>query len=64
MPEEWITMTDAAERLGVPLSQISRLASRGTIRSEQDAINRRVRLVEFNEVKQVFEQSKYYKHKK
>ena len=64
--EEWVTMTEAAERLtklfgkSVPLSQISRLASSGKIRSENDALNRRVRLVEFNEVKSVFEQSRYY----
>jgi hypothetical protein len=60
MPEEWISMSAAADRLGVPLSQISRLAARGTIRVEQDAINRRVRLVEFGEVKEIFSKSKYY----
>jgi excisionase family DNA binding protein len=59
--EEWVTMTEAAERLGVPLSQISRLASRGEIRSEADTVNRRVKLVEFNEVKAIFEKSKYYR---
>jgi excisionase family DNA binding protein len=56
--DQWITMTEAAQRLDVPLSQISRLASSGKIRSEQDVVNRRVRLVEFNEVKKIFEQSK------
>jgi len=62
-PEEWITMSEAAKRLGVPLSLLSRLASKGAIRAEQDALNRRVRLVEFNEVQKAFAQSKFYKKK-
>jgi predicted transcriptional regulator len=61
--EEWVTMTEAAERLNLPVSQISRLAKRGVIKSEQDSLNQRVKLVEFNEVKRVLETSKYYKSK-
>lgn len=58
--EEWVTMTQAAAELGVNPTQISRLAKRGDIRSEKDAINKRVRLVELNEVKAAFARSKYY----
>lgn len=58
--EQWMSMSQAAEELGVPLSQISRLAKRGSIRAENDAVNRRVKLVEINEVRRVFSQSKYY----
>jgi predicted XRE-type DNA-binding protein len=61
--EKWVPMSQAAELLGVPLSQISRLAKRGRIRSEDDAVNARVKLVEINEVKQVFSKSKYYTNK-
>jgi hypothetical protein len=61
MPEEeWVTMKQAAEAVGVPATQISRLAKRGQIRSEKDTLNKRVTLVELNEVKRVFAQSKYY----
>lgn len=61
MPEEeWVTMKQAAEAVGVPATQISRLAKRGQIRSEKDALNKRVTLVELNEVKRLFAQSKYY----
>ncbi len=62
--EEWVTMSEAAKRLGVTPTQISRLASRGEIRVEQDAVNRRVKLVEFNEVRSLFESSKYYQGRK
>jgi hypothetical protein len=58
--ERWISMSKAADELGVPLSQISRLAKSGKIRAESDAVNRRVKLVEVNEVKQIFAKSKYY----
>jgi len=58
--EEWVTMSEAAARLGVSVSQISRLAQRGEIKAETDRLNRRVKLVEFNEVRELFEQSKYY----
>lgn len=62
--EEWVTMTEAAERLGVSVSQISRLARKGEIKSEADRLNKRVKLVEFNEVQELFKQSKYYQSRK
>jgi len=60
MDEHWVTMTQAAEELNVPVAQISRLAKRGDIKSENDAVNRRVKLVDLEEVKRIFAQSKYY----
>lgn len=62
--EQWVTMTEAAEQLGVPLFQISRMAKRGDIKAVSDAVNRRVKLVELNEVRRVFERSIYYKNRK
>ena len=59
--EEWVTMSEAANRLGVSVSQISRLAQRGEIKAEADRLNKRVKLVDFNEVRRLFEQSKYYR---
>jgi len=58
--EQWVTMKQAAEAVGVSATQISRLAKRGQIRAEKDILNKRVTLVELNEVKQLFAQSKYY----
>jgi DNA-binding MarR family transcriptional regulator len=60
MDEQWVTMTEAAEALGITPTQVSRLAKKGAIRSEADALNQRVKLVELNEVKRVLETSKYY----
>jgi len=58
--EEWVTMTEAAEALGITPTQVSRLAKKGSIRSEADALNQRVKLVELNEVRRVLNSSKYY----
>jgi excisionase family DNA binding protein len=60
MPEQWVTMSEAAQTLGINVATISRMAKRGEIRSERDAVNKRVRLVELNEIKNIFAQSKYY----
>jgi predicted XRE-type DNA-binding protein len=58
--EQWVTMTEAAEALGITPTQVSRLAKKGAIRAEADALNQRVKLVELNEVRRVLETSKYY----
>jgi len=63
MNEQWVTMTEAAEILGVSLTQISRLAKKGKIRAESDSLNERIKLVELNEVRKLFESSKYYSRK-
>jgi len=64
MPEHWVTMSQAAEIIGVSVAQISRLAKRGEIRVEKDRVNKRVRLVELNEIKAIFNESKYYSNQK
>ena len=64
MPEHWVPMSQAAEIIGVSVAQISRLAKRGEIRVEKDRVNKRVRLVELNEIKAIFNESKYYSNQK
>lgn len=64
MPEHWVTMSQAAESIGVSVAQISRLAKRGEIRVEKDRVNKRVRLVELNEIQEIFKESKYYSGQK
>lgn len=48
--EEWITMREAANRMKVAPSKISRLAAKGKIQTKDDPVDERVRLVEYNEV--------------
>ena len=55
--EQWVTMRAAAATLGVSASKISRLAARGKIRTIDDPLDERVRLVEMNELKALFESS-------
>ncbi len=55
MSEEWITMTEAADRLQVKRNKISRLASRGVIQTRDNPLDARVRLVNFNELRTIFE---------
>jgi excisionase family DNA binding protein len=63
MSEEWVTMSEAAKRLGVATSQISRLAKRGELHAVDDSLNRRIKLVEMGEVTKVFRQSLFYRGK-
>jgi hypothetical protein len=60
MTEQWVTMSQAAEIIGVPLSQISRLARDGAIRSKKDTVNKRIKLVDLVEVRTLFDSSDYY----
>jgi hypothetical protein len=60
MTEQWVTMSEAANSLGVPLSQISRLAKNKVIKAKSDTVNRRIRLVDLIEVKALFDSSDYY----
>jgi Helix-turn-helix domain len=55
MNEEWVTMKEAAERLGVGRNKISRLASRGIIKTKDNPLDARVRLVNLNELRTLFE---------
>jgi hypothetical protein len=55
MSEEWVTMTEAADRLKVKRNKISRLASRGVIQTRDNPLDARVRLVDLNELRALFE---------
>jgi translation elongation factor EF-Ts len=66
MTDQWVSMNKASEILKgegikIPVSKISRLASRGTIRAESDPMDIRVKLVELNELRQLIGSSKQYK---
>lgn len=60
MNEEWVTMKDAVERLKAENIQIgrnklSRLASRGIIKTQENPLDARVRLVNLVELRALFE---------
>jgi len=55
MSEEWVTMQEAANRLKVNRNKISRLASRGAIQKRDNPLDARVRLVNLNEIRALFE---------
>ncbi|MBE3558599.1 MAG: hypothetical protein IMW89_05155 [Ktedonobacteraceae bacterium] len=62
MNEEWVSMRAAAARLkaeGFRISpnKVSRLANRDKIRTRNDPLDERVRLVELNELRALFTQS-------
>ena len=54
MNEEWVTIQKAFERLGIKRNKISRLASRGVIKSKANPLDARVRLVDLNELRALF----------
>jgi len=51
---EWISMSEAAERLGISLSKISRLAALGRIETQKDPYDERTKLVNFVELRKMF----------
>jgi hypothetical protein len=53
--EEWVTMREAATRLKISYNKLSRLVALGEIQTKSRKLDRRVRLVEINEVKKIFE---------
>ncbi len=55
MSEEWVPMTEAARRLKVRVNKISRLANRGRIQTRENPLDERVRLVNFDEVRILFD---------
>ncbi len=66
MSEEWVPLSEAAfqlktEGFDVSVSKLSRLASRGEIKAESDPLDERVRLVELNQLRQLFGSSKRFK---
>lgn len=55
MSEQWMSMRTAARRLGVSANKISRLASKGKIKTRENPLDERVRLVDFAELHALFE---------
>ena len=53
--EQWMSMRTAAKRLGVSTNKISRLASKGRITTRDNPLDERMRLVDFNELRALFE---------
>ncbi len=53
--EQWMSMRTAAKRLGVSTNKISRLASKGRITTRDNPLDERMRLVDFNELRTLFE---------
>ena len=56
MSEEWVTIQEAARRLDVKRNMISRLVSRGVIQTKNNPLDARVRLVNLDELRKLFEQ--------
>lgn len=54
--EEWVTMTEASERLGVSRPKISRLARKGAIKTKPNPLDGRVRLVNLVELKALLDE--------
>jgi hypothetical protein len=52
--EDWIPMSQAARKIGVSLSKISRLALDGRIKSKLNPRDERVKLVDLSELKAMF----------
>jgi excisionase family DNA binding protein len=52
--DEWITMSEAAKRLGISLSKISRLAALNRIETQRDPYDERTRLVNYAELRRIF----------
>jgi hypothetical protein len=52
--EEWLPMKEVSRKLQVNYNTISRLVALGKLTTRLSSIDRRVKLVEVNEVKKVF----------
>lgn len=55
MSAEWVTIQEAAKRLNVRRAKISRLVSRKVIQTKENPLDARVTLVNFEEVRTIFE---------
>lgn len=58
---QWMTMTDAAIKLGIPATKISRMARDKVIETQRDTLDKRIRLVDYDEVKTILESSIKYR---
>ena len=51
---QWVNITEAAIKLGIGPSKISRLVKSGKIKTIDDPIDKRVKLVDLEEVEKLF----------
>ena len=51
---QWMSMRQAAKRLGVRPNKISRLAEKNRIKTRDNPLDERVRLVDFRELEALF----------
>ncbi len=51
---QWMSMRQAAKRLGVSPNKISRLAEKNRIKTRDNPLDERVRLVDFSELQALF----------
>ena len=54
LPDEWIPMSEAARRIGITTTKLSRLAAQGRIVTQPDPYDERVKLVNFAELRRMF----------
>lgn len=59
--EEWVTMAEAAKRLKMSKSTVSRIVRRNNIPTRADTIDTRLLLVEYNELHRVVLSSVKYR---
>ncbi len=59
--EEWVTMAEAAKRLRMSKSTISRIVRRNNIPTKSDTIDTRLVLVEYHELHRVVSSSVKYR---
>jgi hypothetical protein len=52
--DQWVPMSEAAQRLGIQYNRITRLAARGKIETRIDVLDDRVKLVNLDELRRVF----------
>ena len=51
---EWVTMREAADRLGISYFKLTRLAAQNELQTRETRLDKRVKLVNLEEVKQLF----------
>ena len=61
--EEWVSLSDASFRLktegyDVSVSKLSRMARQGQVKTEDDPLDNRVKLVELGHLRQIFASSR------
>ena len=59
--EEWVTMREAAQRLRLSKSTISRIVSRNGVSTRPDTIDKRILLVDYNQLHRLVISSVKYK---